>query len=117
MKTELSLTYAQRVRTDQPYNFWHGTIEARPLTATTTKLLYTLLYDESMVADDATREKDKAPKDRDVYASTAEYEDSCRGSYAATPADSQRRALSGYFLRGLCRGHRELARVQTIREI
>ncbi len=61
-ETELSLTYAQRVRTDQPYNFWHGTIEARPLTATTTKLLYTLLYDESMVADDATREKDKAQR-------------------------------------------------------
>jgi len=58
-ETELSLIYAQRVRMDQPYNFWHGTIEARPLTATTSKLLYTLLYDNSMLPDDAAREKDK----------------------------------------------------------
>ncbi len=57
-ETELSLIYAQRVRTDQPYNFWHGTIEARPLTATTSTLLYTLLYDNSMLPD-AGREKDK----------------------------------------------------------
>lgn len=58
-ETQLSLTYAQRVRMDQPYNFWHGTIEARPLTSTTSKILYTLLYDTSMVADDATRAKNK----------------------------------------------------------
>ena len=61
-QTELSLTYAQRERTDQPYNLWHGTIEARPVTATTSKLVYTLLYDNSILADDAAREKEKAQR-------------------------------------------------------
>ena len=58
-ETELSLIYVQRVHTDQPYNFWHGTIEARTLTATRSKIFYTLLYDNSMLPDDAAREKDR----------------------------------------------------------
>ncbi|MGH9807962.1 MAG: hypothetical protein ACRD9W_12010, partial [Terriglobia bacterium] len=41
---------------------YHGTLEARPLTATTTKLVYTLVYDNSMLADDAARDRDKAQK-------------------------------------------------------
>ncbi len=58
-KTELSYTYTQPVRSDRPYNLYHGTLEARPLTATTSKLVYTLMYDNSMLADDAARERDK----------------------------------------------------------
>ena len=58
-KTELSYTYTQPVRTDRPYNLYHGTVEARPVTATTSKLVYTLVYDNSMLADDAARERDK----------------------------------------------------------
>jgi len=42
-KTELSYTYTQPVRTDRPYNLYHGTLEARPITATTSKLVYTLV--------------------------------------------------------------------------
>jgi hypothetical protein len=61
-KTELSYTYTQPVRPGRPYNLYHGTLEARPLTATTSKLVYTLVYDNSMLADDAAREKDKAQK-------------------------------------------------------
>lgn len=61
-KTELSYTYTQPVREGRPYNLYHGTLEARPLTATTSKLLYTLVYDNSMLADDAAREKDKASR-------------------------------------------------------
>lgn len=61
-KTELSYTYTQPVRAGRPYNLYHGTLEARPLTATTCKLLYTLMYDNSMLADDAAREKDKQQK-------------------------------------------------------
>jgi hypothetical protein len=38
---------------------YHGTLEARAESPTTTKLYYTLLYDNSMLADDAAREKDK----------------------------------------------------------
>jgi len=61
-KTELSYTYTQPVRAGRPYNMYHGTVEARPVTATTSKLLYTLMWDNSMLADDAAREKDKASR-------------------------------------------------------
>jgi Polyketide cyclase / dehydrase and lipid transport len=61
-KTELSYTYTQPVREGRPYNLYHGTLEARPLTATTCKLVYTLVYDNSMLADDAARERDKAQR-------------------------------------------------------
>lgn len=61
-KTELSYTYTQPVRAGRPYNLYHGTLEARPVTATTSKLLYTLMWDNSMLADDAAREKDKASR-------------------------------------------------------
>jgi hypothetical protein len=61
-KTELSYTYTQPVREGRPYNLYHGTLEARPLTATTSKLIYTLMFDNSMLADDAARERDKAQK-------------------------------------------------------
>jgi len=59
-KTELSYTYTQPVREGRPYNLYHGTLEARPVTATTSKLVYTLFFDNSMLADDAAREADKA---------------------------------------------------------
>jgi hypothetical protein len=59
-KTELSYTYTQTVKVGQPYNLYHGTLEARPVTATTSKLVYTLLFDNSALADDAAREADKA---------------------------------------------------------
>ncbi len=57
-KTELSYTYTQPVREGQPYNLYHGTLEARPVTATTSKLVYTLVFDNSMLADDAARDAD-----------------------------------------------------------
>src|SRR5579872_340069 len=57
-KTELSYTYTQPVREGRPYNMYHGTLEARPITATTSKLVYTLVFDNSMLADDAARERD-----------------------------------------------------------
>lgn len=59
-KTELSYTYTQPVRQGAPYNLYHGTLEARPLTATTCKLVYTLVFDNSMLADDAARDADLA---------------------------------------------------------
>jgi hypothetical protein len=59
-KTELSYTYTQTVRNDRPYNLYHGTLEARPLTAKTSKIVYTIFFDNSMLADDAAREADKA---------------------------------------------------------
>jgi hypothetical protein len=59
-KTEFSYTYTQPVREGRPYNLYHGTLEARPVTATTSKLIYTIFFDNSMLPDDAAREADKA---------------------------------------------------------
>ncbi len=59
-KTELSYTYTQTVRNDRPYNLYHGTLEARPVSATTSKIVYTLFFDNSMLADDAARAADRA---------------------------------------------------------
>ena len=61
-KTQYSYTYTQTVRAGRPYNLYHGTIEARAASPTTTKLLYTLVYDNSMLADEAAREKDKVAR-------------------------------------------------------
>src|SRR5258706_12601663 len=59
-RTELSYTYAQTPKEGTPFNLYHGTIEARPVTPTTSKLVYTLFFDNSMLADDAAREADRA---------------------------------------------------------
>ena len=59
-KTELSYTYTQTPKEGQPYNLYHGTLEARPLTATTSKIVYTLFFDNSMLPDDAARAADRA---------------------------------------------------------
>jgi hypothetical protein len=50
------------VRNDRPYNMYHGTLEVRPLTATTSKIVYSLVFDNSMLADDAARERNKAQR-------------------------------------------------------
>lgn len=51
-KTEYSYAYTQPVREGRPYNLYHGNLEARAIDANTTKLLYTLVYDVSLVAGD-----------------------------------------------------------------
>lgn len=61
-KTEFSYTYTQTVRAGRPYNLYHGTLEVRPVTDKTSKIYYTLIYDNSMLPDDAAREKDKASR-------------------------------------------------------
>jgi hypothetical protein len=58
-KTELSYTYAQTPKEGTPYNLYHGNVEVRPVTATTSKIVYTLFYDNSMLPDDAARANDK----------------------------------------------------------
>src|ERR1700682_1996758 len=58
-RTELSYTYAQTPKEGAPYNLYHATVEARPLTPTTSKLVYTLFFDNSMLPDDKAREADK----------------------------------------------------------
>jgi hypothetical protein len=61
-KTDLSYTYTQPVTAGQPYILYHGTLEAKPVTATTSKLLYTLMWDNSTCADEAARERDKTQR-------------------------------------------------------
>ena len=52
-KTEYSYAYTQPVREGRLYNLYHGNLEARAIDAKTTKLLYTLVYDVSIVSEDA----------------------------------------------------------------
>jgi hypothetical protein len=37
---------------------YHGTLEARPVTAKTSKLVYSLVLDQSMLADETARKAD-----------------------------------------------------------
>src|ERR1700688_1761473 len=59
-RTELSYSYTQTPKEGTPYNLYHGTLEVRPLTATTSKIVYTLFFDNSMLPDDAARAADRA---------------------------------------------------------
>jgi hypothetical protein len=61
-KTDLSYTYTQPVTEGRPYILYHGTLEAKPVTATTSKLYYTLMWDNSTLADDAARDRDRAQR-------------------------------------------------------
>lgn len=61
-KTDLSYGYTQPVREGQFYNLYHGFLEAKPVTAQTSKLLYTLMYDISDKADQAARQADVAQR-------------------------------------------------------
>lgn len=58
--TELSYGYAQPVTEGQFYNLYHGFMEARPVTDTTSKMVYTLMYDVSNLADQAAKDADVA---------------------------------------------------------
>ena len=83
-KTELSYTYTQPVREGRPYNLYHGTLEARPVTATTSKLVYTLFFDNSMLADDAGARSRQSAEGRRVHDCAREHEDPGRGRYPAS---------------------------------
>jgi len=59
-KSQYSYTYTQPVREGVPYNMYHGTLEVVPVSATASRIMYTLFFDNSMLADDAARERDIA---------------------------------------------------------
>ena len=61
-RTELSYTYTQPVREGRPYNLYHGTLEVRPVTAATSRIVYTIFWDNSMTPDAAAKEKDIASR-------------------------------------------------------
>jgi len=58
-QTELSYGYTQPPLPGQFYNLYHGFMEVRPLTASTSRLLYTLMLDASSM-DEAARAEDLA---------------------------------------------------------
>ena len=66
-KTELSYTYTQPVYDGRPYNFYHGTLEVRPVTARTSKIVYTLMYDNSLVPGDAAAKAAEIQRRRTVF--------------------------------------------------
>ena len=61
-KTDLSYGYTQPVRAGQFYNLYHGFLEAKPVSAQSSKLLYTLMYDISDKTDEAARKADVAQR-------------------------------------------------------
>lgn len=58
--TPMSYTYTQTPKVGVPYNMYHGTLEVRPVTAKTSKIVYTLIFDNSMLASDEARAADIA---------------------------------------------------------
>ena len=67
-KTDLSYGYAQPAKDGQFYNLYHGFLEAKPMTTTTSKLIYTLLYDVSNLPDKAAKDADVARRRRQFEA-------------------------------------------------
>jgi len=55
-KTELSYGYAQPAVEGKFYNLYHGFLEARPIDAKSTKVIYTLMLDMSDQADQAAKD-------------------------------------------------------------
>jgi hypothetical protein len=66
-KTALSYTYTQPVREGRPYNLYHGTLEARPIDAKTSKLVYTLIYDNSTVTGDEAAKQAEIERRRTTF--------------------------------------------------
>lgn len=59
-QTELSYGYTQPSVDGEFYNLYHGFMEARAVTATTSKLIYTLVYDASNMEDQTAKDADMA---------------------------------------------------------
>ena len=59
-QTELSYGYTQPVKEGSFYSLYHGFMEARPVTANTSKMIYTLMLDVSDKADKAAKDEDLA---------------------------------------------------------
>ena len=57
-KTDLSYTYTQPL---SPIEY-HGCVEVKPTSATTSKIIYTLFYDQAPLPDQAAKDKDRATR-------------------------------------------------------
>lgn len=58
--TDLSYGYTQPAVEGEFYNLYHGFMEVKPVSETNSKLLYTLVYDISNMADQVTKDEDIA---------------------------------------------------------
>ena len=61
-QTDLSYGYTQPAQEGRFYNLYHGFMEAKPIDTNPSKLLYTLVYDQSNLPDQAAREADIAQR-------------------------------------------------------
>jgi hypothetical protein len=61
-KTDLSYGYTQPVKEGVFYSLYHGFMEAKPVTASTSKIVYTLVYDVSDKPDEAAKQADIAQR-------------------------------------------------------
>jgi hypothetical protein len=59
-KTDLSYGYTQPAVEGRFYDLYHGFMEAKPVTASTSKIVYTLTYDISDKANQAAKDADMA---------------------------------------------------------
>lgn len=57
-KTDLSYGYTQPAKEGQFYNLYHGFMEAKPVSKKASKMIYTLVYDVSNLADAAAKDAD-----------------------------------------------------------
>lgn len=70
-KTDLSYGYTQPVKAGAFYNLYHGFMEARPLTRSTSQITYTLFYDVSDKPDEAAKQADIAQRRKRFEAALA----------------------------------------------
>jgi hypothetical protein len=70
-ETPLSHAYAMLPVEGRPYDLYHGNLEARPVSANSSKLLYTLMYDVSNL-------KDQAAVDADVQRRRTQFENALK---------------------------------------
>tara|TARA_B110000305_G_C19444087_1_gene643720 strand:- start:370 stop:870 length:501 start_codon:yes stop_codon:yes gene_type:complete len=59
-QTALSYGYTQPVQEGQFYNLYHGFMEARPVSASTSRMIYTLVYDVSNLENQQAKDADMA---------------------------------------------------------
>ncbi len=57
-KTDLAYGYTQPAKDGKFYDLYHGFLEAKPVDAKSSKILYTLIYDVSNLADQAAKDAD-----------------------------------------------------------
>ncbi len=79
-QTDLSYGYTQPAVEGQFYNLYHGFMEARPLSDTSSRMLYTLVYDISDKAD-------QAEKDADIERRRAMFETALQNMKALAEAE------------------------------